>query len=548
MLFSTRALLLFFLLLPLHKGAWADVCASASYNLTTQSEVDDLGASGCDTVTGDLSVLDSTEIYNLEALAVIDDIQGVVTISRNTALLNLDGLVNVANAGAIVVEGNEIMTNVDGLGGLRQVGDLTISTNPELRDIEGLASLMTVSGSLTIESNPLIQNLTGLESLTRIAGALSIEDNDALQDIDSLSNLKLVGTAITIKGNDALTSIEGLSNLTARTAVTVTGEASGGGSITPASQQVLPGSSAQFFISADAGFYISKIEGNCPPGVLEGETYVTGEITSDCAVKVTFTVVPTFLVTASAGEGGSITPTSLSVEEGKTGVFTITANEGFSVGSIGGSCPRGRLSATTYTTGAINADCSVNVSFPAANASGYCSDTPEGVICDPDADGRVNPGGTMDSWRDQSWGFENSPIPFGKVVALPFTADADVIDGNGVMEFTNNMPGLGGDGYHWKGWFSESPGGPVLNDNYPFCYLYSPNPNPQSMRWSQSSNPSAYACDLGKFERVLYFNITVGCFEEILAAVPEGERTCEIDEPFPGFENYPAYYIKMYPR
>jgi hypothetical protein len=529
-------------------GGWTDVCPDDSYKLTTQSEVNELGRIGCDTVAGDLSIIDSGDIYNLEPLAVIDEIQGVLTVSGNTALLNLDGLVNVVMAGSVVVESNTIMTNIDGLGGLRQVGALTVSSNPKLRDIEGLARLVTASGDVTLASNPSLTNLAGLESLVRVGGAFAIEENASLTNVDGLSSLVLIGSALTIKDNIALRSIEGLAKLKAVTTFTVSGTASSGGSISPASQEVLPESAAQFLLSAAAGFYFTSATGTCPPGSFDGTTYTSGSITADCSVVANFTTVPTFIVTASAGLGGAITPSTRSVEEGGTASFTVSPDDGFSFSTIGGTCPRGRLSATTYVSGEIKADCSVTVSFSANNPSGYCSSTPPEVVCDPSADGRVNPGGTMDSWAAKTWGFVNTPIPNGKIVAFPFLANGGASNAEALMEFSNNMPDLSTSGYTWKGWFSETPGGAVLNDNNQYCRRYSPNPNPQQMRWSQSSSPNKYSCNLGQAERVLYFNMGVGCYEEIMASIPEDERLCTVGAPFPGVGGYSVYYIKAYPR
>ena len=555
-------------------GVWADTCPEDSYKLSTQAQVDALGVTGCEIVVGDLEIKDSDEIYNLEPLVPINEIQGDLTISGNTALLNLDGLVNVATAASVSVDSNTILTNVDGLRGLRQVGSLSISGNPKLRDVEGLSGLVTVSGDVILDSNPLVQNFVGLSrliridgdfsiqenlallttdglsSLTRIGGDFSIQDNPALLDIDGLSGLIQVGSSITIKGNSALRSIEGLSNLIALTSVTVSASASAGGSISPASQQVFPGSTAQFSLVAEAGFYVSDVSGSCPSGSLSGVTYTTGAISADCTVIASFTSIPTFTVTASAGAGGSISPASLSVEEGGTASFTITLEDGFSVGSnsIGGTCPRGTVSASEYVTGEIVEDCSVAVSFVSDNPADYCSDVPEGVVCDPSADGRVNPGGNMDSWADKSWGFEGTPIPNGKVVAYPFLANGGASNAEGLMEFSNNMPDLSASDYAWRGWFSATPGGAVLNDNDSYCRKYSPNPNPLQMKWSQASAPSRFTCELGTAERVLYFNMEVACYEELLGGVPDNAPNCTVGEPFPGVGGYEAYYIKVYPR
>jgi hypothetical protein len=256
-----------------------------------------------------------------------------------------------------------------------------------------------------------------------------------------------------------------------------------------------------------------------------------------------------YTVTASASSGGSISPSGArSVEEGGTLAFTVTANTGYSFATIGGTCPGGVLAGSSYRTGVINADCSVVANFTANTTAGYCSGTPAGVVCDPSADGRVNPGGNMDSWGDKTWGFENTPIPNGKIVSFPFLANAGPTNGEGIMMFSNNMPDLTATDYHWKGWFSETPGGATLNNGDNFCQRYSPNPNPQEMRWSQASSPNRYACDLGQAERVLYFNMEVGCYEEVLADTPQSQRNCTVGTPFPGIGGYRYYYVKAYPR
>lgn len=528
-------------------SALAETCAEASYNLTTQEEVNTLGATGCDLVTGDLTVVDSPDIYNLEPLVALARIEGALQITGNTALLNLDGLLNIARVGSVEISDNAIMTNIDGLTGLVQAGALTISTNPDLGNLDGLGKLVSVSGDMTIDNNPLIENLDGLTRLIRVGGTLTIEANDALQDLDGLANMTQIGTALTIKDNIALTNIQGLSGLSAITEVVASASALEGGSISPASQQVLPGLSAEFTITEDEGYSFSNMTGTCPQGSFDGSTYTTGLLTEDCTVIANFTNIASFTVTASALTGGSISPLFRTVEEGGLATFTITPDADYSFSMISGTCPLGTVTGTSYITGTITEDCTVIASFIANNPLDYCSGAPAGVICDPDADGRLNPGGNLDSWVDETWGFVNTPIPNGKVVAYPFLANAGAAGGRGVMEFTNNMPDLSSTDYHWKGWFSETPGGAVLNDNSPYCRNYSPNPNPRQMKWSQSSNPGRFDCDLGQAERVLYFNMEVGCYEEVLASVPESQRNCTVGEPFPGIGNFDDYYVKVYP-
>ena len=81
----------------------------------------------------------------------------------------------------------------------------------------------------------------------------------------------------------------------------------------------------------------------------------------------------------------------------------------------------------------------------------------------------------------------------------------------------------------------------MLNNNDSYCRKYSPNPNPQQMKWSQSATPNRFACNLGQSERVLYFNMAVDCYEELSTG-------CTVGVPFSGIGGYNAYYVKVYPR
>lgn len=76
-----------------------------------------------------------------------------------------------------------------------------------------------------------------------------------------------------------------------------------------------------------------------------------------------------FTVSASAGNGGNIAPNSRSVLSEQTTTFTLTANEGFAIGTVTGC--GGILSGNVYTTGAITGNCSVTASFTALPPASY---------------------------------------------------------------------------------------------------------------------------------------------------------------------------------
>ena len=68
-----------------------------------------------------------------------------------------------------------------------------------------------------------------------------------------------------------------------------------------------------------------------------------------------------YTVSASASEGGSISPASRNVAHGQTTTFTVTPETGFLIDEISGCA--GSLVDNTYTTGPVTADCAVTASF-----------------------------------------------------------------------------------------------------------------------------------------------------------------------------------------
>ena len=74
-------------------------------------------------------------------------------------------------------------------------------------------------------------------------------------------------------------------------------------------------------------------------------------------------VTPTFLVSPSAGPGGTIAPdTEQTVTEGETAQFELRPEEGFDIDGVGGSCG-GSLSNDLFTTNPVLDDCTVEASF-----------------------------------------------------------------------------------------------------------------------------------------------------------------------------------------
>ena len=226
-------------LLPLLwvEGVGAVDCESNSYSLTTQAEVDALGASGCDRVLGQLAITwSNTDITNIDGLANLTSI-GTSLLIQNTDLTDLEGLTNLTHVGGqFLIWNNDALTDITGLNSLVSVGDrLSISFNDALTGIMGLNSLTSVEGKLEIHDNlslasieianltkagglslwrnRFLSNLDGLSSLASIEGSLELYYNNRLTDIDGLANVtSFVGGYINIKYNDALTNLGGLAH------------------------------------------------------------------------------------------------------------------------------------------------------------------------------------------------------------------------------------------------------------------------------------------------------------------------------------------------
>ncbi|HRO86767.1 MAG TPA: GEVED domain-containing protein [Chiayiivirga sp.] len=65
------------------------------------------------------------------------------------------------------------------------------------------------------------------------------------------------------------------------------------GAISPnTAQMVNDGSNATFTLTADAGYEIDNVGGDCPAGSFAGNDYTTGAITADCTVVANFKAVP----------------------------------------------------------------------------------------------------------------------------------------------------------------------------------------------------------------------------------------------------------------
>ena len=144
-------------------------------------------------------------------------------------------------------------------------------------------------------------------------------------------------------GNDAMTPYYfSMDDFGAMAPVTITATAGENGSITPSGEiEVFYGSNKEFEITPAEGYRIASVivdaatenEANVTENIIDG-VYTFVNVTANHTINATFEEIPTYTITATAGEGGTITPSEVTVEEGEDAEFTITANEGYRILSV----------------------------------------------------------------------------------------------------------------------------------------------------------------------------------------------------------------------
>ncbi|WP_215396914.1 DUF1566 domain-containing protein [Rheinheimera oceanensis] len=165
------------------------------------------------------------------------------------------------------------------------------------------------------------------------------------------------------------------------TRFTITASAQDGGTITPSTQQVVMGQTANFMLAAASGYRITSVTG-CN-GSLNGSNYTTGEVIADCSILASFGP-ESYIVEAQTSQGGSVEPEGLTVQHGDSAEFTVKPELAYQVSDVQGC--NGSLAGNIYTTGAIVSDCKISITFtPLAGGAvlGRYFDNNDGTITDP---------------------------------------------------------------------------------------------------------------------------------------------------------------------
>ena len=132
------------------------------------------------------------------------------------------------------------------------------------------------------------------------------------------------------------------------------------GAISPGTENVNYGSSATFTITPSVGYHIVSVSVD-GASVGSGSTYSFSSVTAPHTITATY-AINTYTITTSAGVGGSISPSSPTVNYGSSQTITISSNAGYAIASV---IVDGSQVATTssYTFSSVTAAHSISATF-----------------------------------------------------------------------------------------------------------------------------------------------------------------------------------------
>jgi hypothetical protein len=181
----------------------------------------------------------------------------------------------------------------------------------------------------------------------------------------SIASVLVDGASVSATGSYTFSNVlanHTISVSTSTNTQTITASAGSGGSINPSGTvYVSYGQNQAFSIVPNAGYHVADVlvDGSSVGAVT---SYTFNNVIASHSISASF-AINTFTITASAGSGGSISPSgSVSVNYGDSQTFTITANTGYHiVDVVVDSISQGAISSYPFTN--VIADHTIAASF-----------------------------------------------------------------------------------------------------------------------------------------------------------------------------------------
>ncbi|HJW73708.1 MAG TPA: PKD domain-containing protein [Geothrix sp.] len=183
---------------------------------------------------------------------------------------------------------------------------------------------------------------------------------------------------------------------------TLTASAGANGVITPSGTTTVNSGANQIYtISPNAGYTISSV---LVDSVSQGAitTYTFSNVAANHTISASFAAIPTYVVTASAGANGTISPSgSVSVTAGASQTFSITPNSGYAVSAVTvDGVNQGAITSYTFTN--VSSAHTISASF-AAVITKYV------ITASAGANGTISPSGSVSVTAGASQTFTITP-------------------------------------------------------------------------------------------------------------------------------------------
>ncbi|TVR42599.1 MAG: T9SS C-terminal target domain-containing protein [Bacteroidia bacterium] len=309
----------------------------------------------------------------------------------------------------------------------------------------------------------------------------------------------------------------------AGTMYTITATAGTGGSINPAgSITVSEGANQSFSINPNNGFEIADVVVN-GSSVGPVTAYTFNNVSADHTIHATFEEIPviTYSIQASAGNGGSISPSgAITVVEGDNQSFSIVANSGFEIADVvvdGSSVGP----VTAYTFNNVSANHTIHATFAEVQVITYTIQASAGN------GGSINPSGSITVVEGDNQAFSISPNS-GFVIA-----DV-VVDGGSVGAVTaytfNNVTA----DHTIHATFETAPEDPCLITTLPYSQDFNAAAAIPEC-WESVINTGDVAWQVGSFSGGL--NGTTGNYAYFFYQGNQARNADLISQPF-DFSNY----------
>ncbi|MCX6877371.1 MAG: hypothetical protein NTW21_26715 [Verrucomicrobia bacterium] len=177
---------------------------------------------------------------------------------------------------------------------------------------------------------------------------------------------------------------------------TISASAGTGGTISPSGTTSLTyGQSQTYTITPNSGYVANVVVDGVAKGSIT--TYTFTNLVANHVISVTFSQIVSYTIYASAGTGGTITPSGVvKVRSGSNQTFTITANSGFAIANLlADSVSVGKVTSYTFTN--VQSTHNLAASFLAYPFGSWIAtyyptpgDPRAALYADPDGDGHNN--------------------------------------------------------------------------------------------------------------------------------------------------------------